>query len=121
VKNLLKLFLIFLSFFIIPGLNSCGANLAVNMHSQIISSANDEIKFVTDNSENSIIASNSHNYEIISFNENKDSSGNCPIYKSNFQNKLTQQFLNLKYNQLFISNSHKISSYLKNEICTRAP
>ncbi len=121
MKNLFKLFLIFLSFFIIPAIASCGNNSSANIPSQIISSVNDNIKFVADNTENSIIASNTHNSEIISFSETKDSSGNCPIYKSNFQNKLTQQFLYLKYNQLFISNSHKISFYLKNEICTRAP
>jgi len=84
-------------------------------------SAPAQVVFVTDNeSENSVVSANSNVIEIFSSQDKKDQFlGSVP--KTSPQAKLLQQIFSKNYNNVFISNSHKISSFLKNEICTRAP
>ncbi len=121
MRNFIKFFLIFLSFLIILAGNQCFADVSVGLHHQIISCADEELNITPNKTENAITSSNAQNKELISFNDRKNSFGNGLSGKASLQNKLLQYYFYNQYNQLYISSSHKISSYLKNEICTRAP
>ena len=59
--------------------------------------------------------------EISTSSEREEIFVNGSLEKNCAQNKFLQQIFNAKYNHLFLAKSHNISSYLKNEICTRAP
>lgn len=74
-----------------------------------------------DETENSIVASNSQNHEISSVSNDRKDLSNSYSDKASAQNKIFQNSFNLKFNKFYWSISHKISPYLKNEICTRAP
>lgn len=119
MKNFIKFILIFLSLFITLGANA--SDIQNYQSPTVISTADEVIKVLPDEFDNAISASNSKNHEILSLGDRKIYFGNGLVLKSSAQNKLLQQYFNKEYNKLFISSSHKISSYLKNEICTRAP
>jgi len=129
VKNFIKIFFIFLCFFIPLSANAFNTQVdsGLNIYEKqqnIINNftiSHNDFGIQPLKNENSIAASNSNNHELVPFNERKDSFSNSTIFKSNNQNKLLQQFFYINYSQSYTGSSHKISSYLKNEICTRAP
>lgn len=127
MKNLIKfLFLIFcftLSLFIniqsaefFNGLNS-------KQHTAVIEAQTVDVPELHDLQQASafVVAANIPNCEISSLSENKDIYINGLVDKFASQNRLLQQVFNSKYYLAYNSNSHNISSYLKNEICARAP
>lgn len=131
MKNFIKLFFIILSFFISLGTGNCSAQdcdvriISLNTYSQeIIDDINiprEEVLITPVKNESYLVPTNSRNYKITPANDKKDSYSRGSLDKTSNQNKLFQQIFYNKYNQLFLSTSHKISSYLQNEICTRAP
>ncbi len=68
-----------------------------------------------------LVASNTQASELSALNDRRDNTFSGSLDRACAQNKLLQQILNANYNQLYNSTSHNISSYLKNEICARAP
>lgn len=129
MKNILKIFLIIFCFvisFTIPNIsenNFSVANLynSINIYNKQQPDFNSEIltNRINEN-ENSIVSSNTTNYEL-SASQDKEGSYNFGSEKNVHRNRLIcQNFIN-KYFKITYSISHKISSYLKNEICTRAP
>lgn len=126
MKKFLKLFLICVCFFISLATNAHGiewhAN-GINCTQQIINSATqqEELLVNLDNRNNAISASNNQKYEISATNSQKNNSYSGTLDKVAYGSKLLQQIFTTNYNKILYSSSHKISSYLKNEICTRAP
>ena len=129
MKNLFKIFFIILAFFITLGINKNSATDTYTLNSNVTSVINNIAENLPDNgtiaipreNENSIVQSNSQNQKIISATDKKDGFGIGSIDKISEQNKYLKKFLISKYNRILLSSSHKISPYLKNEICTRAP
>lgn len=129
MKNLFKIFFIILAFFITLGINKNSATDTYTLNSNVTSVINNIAENLPDNgtiaipreNENSIVQSNSQNQKIISATDKKDSFGIGSIDKISEQNKYLKKFFISKYNKIYLSSSHKISPYLKNEICTRAP
>lgn len=124
MKNLFKFIFIFLTFFttLCPSVQSaefCSANFYAPTIVNLISG---EVVYEKIAGEDfSIVAVNSGKFEISAINERKDTFVNGSLDRGCAQNKFLQQIFSSRYNQTFISKSHNISSYLKNEICTRAP
>lgn len=85
------------------------------------SKSTEELSVKLEQSGASIVAVNNQSYEISSLNDKKDIFISGSLDKACAQGKLIQQISTAKYNQTYNSTSHNISSYLKNEICTRAP
>ena len=80
------------------------------------------IVYPADNeTENSISSSNFYNAEILSLNTQKQSYNASNLYKTSAQLKLLSQIFTQNYNRVLLSKTHKISYFLRNEICTRAP
>lgn len=126
MNNCIKLFFIFLSFLITLSVNTlrvqtCNAIVPYNTQEIINSISIEKSGIKPGDTKNAIVASNSTNHELIPISERKDTFNNNTIFKFHSQYKLFQRFFYSKYNQIYISNSQKISPYLKNEICTRAP
>ena len=74
-----------------------------------------------DDNESQIAASNSHNTELTSANLEKNSHNITNIDKVATERKIVAQIFALNYNKILYSASHRISLYLRNEVCTRAP
>lgn len=126
MKNLIKLFFIVLCFFITLGANAAGIEYNTlgfqsGSITNTISIPDEEIGVQPDENETFFVSSNTQSAELYSQNERKDSFLGGALDKTSAQNKLLQQIFTSKYNKAYHSTSHKISSYLKNEICTRAP
>ena len=68
-----------------------------------------------------ITAANNKTQEIFSSYQRRNNDFNSSLDKVAIQNKFANKFFNSKYNKLNTLKSHKISSYLSYEICTRAP
>lgn len=122
----MKLFLIALCLFISLAANACAINwhtVEFNPTQQIINSATqqEELFVNLDGKTNAIFAANNQKNEISSLSSQRNNSFNGTLDKIAAGSKLLQQIFNAKYNKTLYSTSHKISSYLKNEICTRAP
>ena len=122
MNKYIKFICIVFCFFISLIININGEKIS---HSNIITQINNISNasiLNPDEQENSIVYSNTQNHEISSINNDRKN-----LNKGNFsdkttsQNKTSQQLFKLKYNQIYWSISHKISPYLKNEICARAP
>ncbi len=122
MNKYIKFICIVFCFFISLIININGEKIS---HSNIIAQINNISNasiLNPDEQENSIVYSNTQNHEISSINNDRKN-----LNKGNFsdkttsQNKTSQQLFKLKYNQIYWSISHKISPYLKNEICARAP
>lgn len=127
MKNILKLFLIYVCFFISLSANACGidfhaANLSsVPVITDSIRDAQNELSMNNDTKEQAIASANSQRQEISNISNRKNNFSGGSLDKAAAQQKLLQQIFTANYNKTLYSNSHKISSYLKNEICTRAP
>lgn len=129
MKNFIKLFFIFLSFlFSLSFLNYNSEGISTELNQltavniiNIAETPNQELNFKPIKSEQTIVSSNTNNYELFSFNERKELSFSGILDKATIQNKKFQQILTNNYQQLYTRISHKISPHLKNEICTRAP
>ncbi len=129
MKNIFKIFLIIFCFVISLTISNISENNfnvlniynTINVYNKEHSDSNSE--FLTNRineNENSIVSSNTTNYEL-SASQDKENSYNFGSEKNVHRNRLIcQNFIN-KYFKITYSISHKISSYLKNEICTRAP
>jgi len=72
-------------------------------------------------SESYVVSANFIPLEISAGHEREENFVNCSLDRGCSQNKFLQEILNSKYNQKILAKSHNISSYLKNEICARAP
>jgi|InofroStandDraft_1065614.scaffolds.fasta_scaffold04542_1 hypothetical protein len=127
MKNVLKLFFICVCFLISLSANACGIDYtALNFTAQpvitdTITIPQEELVINSDKSEHAIAAGNNQRQEISNISSRKNNFNGGSLDKTSAQRKLIQQIFTAKYNKTLYSNSHKISSYLKNEICTRAP
>ncbi len=127
MKNFIKIFFTALCLFIpifasATGLNQLSAQFQPLQIIETPSSQNNESSCFNKNyNETYIAAVNTRNLELSALQDRRSPQGFGNIDKSSAQNKLLQQIFTSNYNKLYFSTSHKLSSYLKNEICTRAP
>ena len=126
-QNVLKLFFICVCFLISLSANACGIDYnALNFSAQqvitdTITMPQEELVINSDKSEHAIASGTNQRQEISNVSSRKNNFSGGSIDKASAQQKLIQQIFTAKYNKTLYSNSHKISAYLKNEICTRAP
>ncbi len=132
MKNILKtlfiifVFLISLSIFGNSETTFVSENL-YNLRNQIAltqsqQQSEPELIINVNENENSLVASNFPNNEIFASNDcGKSHYGTILTDKAANQNKSIKQNLSKKYNNFTHLISHKISPYLRSEICTRAP
>lgn len=126
MKNFIKLFFIYFCLFISLASNACTINWQTADFypiQQVITSTTqqEELCINLDDKTNAIFVTNNSKNEISSLNLQKNNSFNGNFNKAATGSKLRQQNFAKKYNEQFYNSSYKISSYLKNEICTRAP
>jgi len=126
VKNCIRfLFIIFCFLFSLSANASELSFNAINTTTQIVinaeSSFQEELFKSIENSECDIAAANSLNSEISILHDRKNSQQSGFANKICTKNKPLQQIFNQHYNKLYYNSSHKIASYLKNELHTRAP
>lgn len=127
MKKFIKIFFTALCLFIpifasATGVNQLPPQLQQLQFIEAHSSQNNESScFNKNNNETSIAAVNTRNLELSVLQDRKNPKSFGNIDKSRAHNKLIQQIFTSDYNKLYFRTSHKISSYLKNEICTRAP
>ena len=118
MKVLLRIFCILVMIFV-PSF--CQANDGENIALDTISSVPAFVYVADNETENSISSSNFYNAEILSLGGQKQTYSSSDLFKTSVQNKLLAQIFAQNYNKVFLSKSHKISYFLRNEICTRAP
>ena len=127
MKNFLKLFLIVVSFFVtLSSSASCiSVDTAINYNSQAIideiTLPDFELVVNPEHNENAVVAANNRGQEIYTCSDRRNSTIGGNFDRVLNKNKLIQSIFSDRYNRQLCSTSHKISSYLKNEICTRAP
>lgn len=127
MKKYVSLFIIVLCFLfsLSIGTGSDSSRPALFVQNQKVINSVEENFGITMNAvehENTIVSSNSQNVEIYSaLNDRKNFSYNENSGESTALNKLLKSYLFSSYKSIYRSISHKISPYLKNEICTRAP
>ena len=126
MKNFLKIFFIVVCFLVTLGVCKSGANIGsfdINNKSIVSESISvpHQVLVSPDDNESQIAASNSHNSELTSANLKKNSHNITNIDKVATERKIVAQIFALNYNKILYSASHRISLYLRNEVCTRAP
>lgn len=127
MKNFIKLFFITLCIFLplfanADGIAQCGFDIEPHIVIENVSKNSAEVLAVqTKKNESSIAAPNFGNFELSAIQDRRNTQSSASFDKTGAQFRLLQQIFTDKYNKLYYSTSHKISSYLKNEICTRAP
>ena len=129
MKNFIKIFFIVVCFFISLSANAKELDYSTFVdnfsHQELIfesvSTPVTELVLANDINENSIASANSKRHEIGASSSRRDSYNNSTIERTSGQNKLLHQIITSNYNKTSLSESHKISPLLKNEICTRAP
>ena len=99
----------------------CQANDGENIALDTISSVPAFVYVADNETENSISSSNFYNAEILSLGGQKQTYSSSDLFKTSVQNKLLAQIYAQNYNKVLLSKFHKISYFLRNEICTRAP
>lgn len=123
MKNFIKLILIFLITFFSLGINRGQAEyISAFSNQQCYSVPSSEAKLfeAVPNSDTAIASSNSNNFEIIA-QKNDTDSGNLSTGNCCSHNNFYSHYLKVYSNKTINNKSHNISSYLKNEICARAP
>lgn len=126
MKNFLKIFFIVVCFLVTFGVCKSDVNIGsfdINNKSIISESISvpHQVLVSPDDNESQIAASNSHNSELTSANLKKNSHNITNIDKVATERKIVAQIFALNYNKILYSASHRISLYLRNEVCTRAP
>lgn len=132
MKNILKTLFIIFVFLVSLSIfgNSENSFVSQNFYnlnnkiefSQTQQQSEPELIINVNENENSLVASNFQNNEIFASNDSgKSHYGTISTDKATNQNKSTKQNLSKKYNNFTHLISHKISPYLRSEICTRAP
>lgn len=126
MKNFLKIFFIVVCFLVTLGVCKSGVNIDsfdINNKSIVSESISvpHQVLVSPDDNESQIAASNSHNTELTSDNLKKNSHNITNIDKVATERKIVAQIFALNYNKILYSASHRISLYLRNEVCTRAP
>lgn len=129
MKNFIKIFFIAFCFFASLSITGQSDNYFdaeyitqnINAITTTQSVPSGEILVKINENENSIASSNNQSHEISASGDKQNSYSNTPTDKILYQNKFSSKTFINKYTQLRNSISHKISPYLKNEICTRAP
>jgi hypothetical protein len=118
MKILFRIFCILVMFFV-P--TFCQASDSGNVTVDTISSVPAFVYVADSETENSISSSNYYNAEVLSLNPQRQSYNLSNLYKTSGQLKILTQIFTQNYNRVFLSKTHKISYFLRNEICTRAP
>lgn len=126
MKNFLKIFFIVVCFLVTLGVCKSCVNIGsfdINNKSRVSESISvpHQVLVSPDDNESQIAASNSHNTELTSANLKKNSHNITNIDKVATERKIVAQIFALNYNKILYSASHRISLYLRNEVCTRAP
>ncbi len=126
MKNFLKIFFIVVCFLVTLGVCKSGVSIDsfdINNKSIVSESISvpHQVLVSPDDNESQIAASNSHNTELTSANLKKNSHNITNIDKVATERKIVAQIFALNYNKILYSASHRISLYLRNEVCTRAP
>ena len=118
MKNFLKIFFITYLFFISLSVSA----FETHKNFDVIRPLSNQQIFIADSfQENSVVASNSQNPEIYLHNDDKENYISGNLLKTSSQSKFLREIFAKNYNKTFLSKSHKISPFLKNEICTHAP
>ena len=126
MKKFFKFILIFLCFLIsLSGLSSTEATVLQSSDITPIivnkTSYNDsEVLLNSAENEKYIISINNNKQEFFSLLKRKNSFGHV-LNNLTLQNKFIDEFIFSKFDNIISIKSHKISSYLAYEICTRAP
>lgn len=122
MKIFFKLLLIFLLAFFSLDISTCRAEYnPVSLTHTSFSSGSEKVFFnAQPHNETSIATSNSNEHILVSVKSNDDNSGTLPGNSFTDNNIYIQQF-KVYSDRIVNSKSHNISSYLKNEICVRAP
>ena len=126
MKNFLKIFFIVVCFLVTLGVCKSSVNIGsfdINNKSIVSESISvpHQVLVSPDDNESQIAASNSHNTELTSANLKKNSHNITNIDKVATERRIVAQIFALNYNKILYSASHRISLYLRNEVCTRAP
>lgn len=126
MKNFLKIFFIVVCFLVTLGVCKSSVNIGsfdINNKSIVSESISvpHQVLVSPDDNESQIATSNSHNSELTSANLKKNSHNITNIDKVATERKIVAQIFVLNYNKILYSASHRISLYLRNEVCTRAP
>lgn len=126
MKNFFKIFFIVVCFLVTLGVCKSDVNIGsfdINNKSIVSESISvpHQVLVSPDDNESQIAASNSHNTELTSANLKKNSHNITNIDKVATERKIVAQIFALNYNKILYSASHRISLYLRNELCTRAP
>lgn len=126
MKNFLKIFFIVVCFLVTLGVCKSCVNIDsfdINNKSIVSESISvpHQVLVSPDDNESQIAASNSHNTELTSANLKKNSHNITNIDKVATERRIVAQIFALNYNKILYSASHRISLYLRNEVCTRAP
>lgn len=126
MKIFLKIFFIVVCFLVTLGVCKSDVNIGsfdINNKSIVSESISvpHQVLVSPDDNESQIAASNSHNTELTSANLKKNSHNITNIDKVATERKIVAQIFALNYNKILYSASHRISLYLRNEVCTRAP
>ena len=87
----------------------------------VLSTGSEKVIFTTVSDNDTAIASaNNTGYELFALKSSSDN-GNFSLENGLADNRDYAQQFKVYLNKIMNSKSHNISSYLKNEICTRAP
>ncbi len=126
MKNFFKIFFIVVCFLVTLGVCKSGVNIgSFNLDNRPVVSESisvpHQVLVSPDDNESQIAASNSHNTELTSANFKKNSHNISNIDKVATERKIVAQIFASNYNKILYSASHRISLYLRNEVCTRAP
>lgn len=111
MKNIIKIFFIFLFFILLTSLN-CVNNSTPFSCGNFIQNSQQKVAFFADSRVNAEIFSNEDN-------NNFDGYGNNTVTNDNFLSSYQNFFSNNSQN--YAGNIHNLSTYLKSEIIIRAP
>ena len=118
MKNFLKIVILIFMCFVSAG---AGASGDIPVKTDNISPVVQVIYPDDNETENSVVSSNFYNTEIVNLSEHKQNFSASNLYKTSAQDKFLSVIFTQNYNRVFLSKTHKISYFLRNEICTRAP
>ena len=117
----LKLFLIAYIFIFSLGAADATPYLSNTTASNTISTPQAIICLKNYESENSIACAYSNTFEITGQKDDKENYSEGNLFKTSPQYKFLQEIYSKSNNLIYFSKFDKLSLYLKNEICTRAP
>lgn len=125
MKKVLKIFFIIVCFFVTLAVCKDGVNVeSFQFNNSVVAESigvPHQVLVSPDDNESQIATSNIHSSELISANFKKNSHNISNIDKALTESRLATHIFVANYRKILYSLSHRISLYLFNEVCTRAP